>query len=454
MRIAMVSEHASPLAVLGGQDAGGQNVHVAALSRALAERGHDVVVYTRRDDPHLPERTRLCAGVQVVHVPAGPASVISKDDMAPFMPQLGRWLAQEWRRNGVPDLVHAHFWMSGHATTIAVDELAAAGEPLPRTAITFHALGVVKHRHQGATDPSPAERLDVEQSLLERLDGVVATCRDEIRELLELGADPHRLHVVPCGVDVQRFTARGPHRVPWTDGADRLLCLGRLVERKGIDTAIAALSDLPGAELVVAGGPDASELDGDPDVARLREAARRAGVATQVRFVGRVQPDDAAALMRAADLVLSVPWYEPFGIVPLEAQASGTPVVTTAVGGMLDTVADGVTGAHVPARDPHALAARVRQLLTDHALRRRMGAEGSRRVSRRYTWQQVAAETETVYGRLLGGAPGVDDDADVIDLREPVAMPEGLSQPLQRNVFWDGVHEDTWTSDDTGGRDV
>jgi glycosyltransferase involved in cell wall biosynthesis len=436
MRIAMVSEHASPLAVLGGEDAGGQNVHVAALSRALAERGHDVVVYTRRDDQRLPERTPLCAGVQVVHVPAGPASVISKDDMAPFMPQLGRWVAHDWRRNGVPDIVHAHFWMSGQATTIAVDELARTTRRVPRTAITFHALGVVKHRHQGSADPSPAERLGVERSLLDRLDGVVATCRDEIRELLELGADPHRLHIVPCGVDVQRFTARGPHRVPWTDGSDRLLCLGRLVERKGIDTAVQALVDLPTAELVVAGGPDASALDDDPDVWRLREVARRAGVVSRVRFVGRVQPDDAAALMRAADLVVCVPWYEPFGIVPLEAQACGTPVVATAVGGMLDTVADGVTGAHVPPKDPQALAARLRQLLIDEGQRRRMGAEGSRRTALRYTWQQVAAETETVYGRILRGTrSGEEETADVIDLREPVSapVPEGTSQPLRDN---------------------
>jgi len=419
MRIAMVSEHASPLAVLGGQDAGGQNVHVAALSAALAERGHDVVVYTRRDDPDLPERMQLTGGVEVVHVPAGPASVIGKDDMVPFMPQLGAWIADDWRRHGVPNIVHAHFWMSGLATTIAVDEVAARGEPLPRKAITFHALGAVKRRHMGAAAPSPVERLDVERSLLSQVDGVVATCRDEIGELLALGADPHRLHVVPCGVDLQRFAPRGPHRVPWSDGCHRLLCLGRLVERKGIDDAVRALTDLPGAELVVAGGPDASQLDVDPDVARLRATARAAGVASRVRFVGRVQQDDAAALMRAADLVLAVPWYEPFGIVPLEAQACGTSVVATAVGGMLDTVVDGQTGAHVPARDPLALAAQVGALLRRPDLRRRMGAEGARRVSDRYTWQRVAAETETVYGRLLATA-GDDADPDVIDLREPV----------------------------------
>jgi type III pantothenate kinase len=292
MRIAMVSEHASPLAVLGGQDAGGQNVHVAALSSALADRGHDVVVYTRRDDPDLPERTTLRPGVQVVHVPAGPASVIGKDDIAPFMPQLGHWLADDWRRHGVPDIVHAHFWMSGLATRIAIDDLSSARQAVPHDVITFHALGVVKRRHQGAADPSPADRIDVERSLLDRAEGVVATCRDEVSELLALGADPHRLHVVPCGVDLSRFTPRGPHRVPWTDGCDRLLCLGRLVERKGIDDAVLALAALPTAELVVAGGPAASQLDADPDVARLRATARRAGVRPRQ---GRHSPLHAAA---------------------------------------------------------------------------------------------------------------------------------------------------------------
>jgi glycosyltransferase involved in cell wall biosynthesis len=313
--------------------------------------------------------------------------------------------------------------MSGLATRIAIDGLAEAREPLPRNAITFHALGVVKRRHQGAADPSPADRVDVERSLLERTDGVVATCRDEIGELLDLGADPHRLHVVPCGVDLARFTARGPHRVPWSDGCDRLLCLGRLVERKGIDDAVRAVAELPTAELVVAGGPDASRLDVDPDIARLRATARRAGVASRVRFVGGVRPEDAAALMRAADLVLAVPWYEPFGIVPLEAQACGTPVVATAVGGMLDTVVDGRTGAHVPAHDPRQLADRVRDLMLDPQRRRQMGADGARRVARRYTWQRIAAETEAVYGQLLRGSSDGDDTPDVIDLREPVTAP-------------------------------
>src|SRR5690606_12323284 len=115
MKIAMVSEHASPLAALGGVDPGGQNVHVAALSAALARRGHEVTVYTRRDDPDLPETVQMLPGVGVVHVPAGPAGPVPKDDLLPFMPAFGTWLGQHWAVTGVPDVVHSHFWMSGVA---------------------------------------------------------------------------------------------------------------------------------------------------------------------------------------------------------------------------------------------------------------------------------------------------------------------------------------------------
>jgi D-inositol-3-phosphate glycosyltransferase len=392
MRIAMVSEHASPLAVLGGEDAGGQNVHVAALARALADRGHEVTVYTRRDSLELRERDQLAPGVQVVNVPAGPARQVPKDLLLPYMPQLARYMAADWSTQP-PDVVHAHFWMSGLAAGMAVRSLP---HDIP-TIQTFHALGSVKRRFQGANDPSPPERLGIEADLLRQMTAVIATCRDEVRELLALGADAERLHVVPCGVDLDRFTPAGPTLSPWSDGKQRLLSLGRLVERKGVDSAIDALRDLPLAELVIAGGPDFGDLDFDRDARRLRARAESRGVQRQVRLIGRVDAANAAALMRAASVVLSVPWYEPFGIVPLEAMACGTPVVASAVGGMLDTVRPGRTGQLVPARDPKAIAAVVDDLFARPELLQHMGIEAAEHVSSRYSWTRVAAETEEIY---------------------------------------------------------
>ncbi|MDQ3643465.1 MAG: glycosyltransferase, partial [Actinomycetota bacterium] len=159
MKVAMVSEHASPLAVLGGVDAGGQNVHVAALASELGRRGVEVTVYTRRQDAQVARRVRLAPGVIVEHIPAGPACVLPKDELLPHMGRFAAELQRAWAKQR-PDIVHAHFWMSGLASM-------AAGRPLGLPIVqTFHALGVVKRRHQGRRDTSPPERLAAERALV------------------------------------------------------------------------------------------------------------------------------------------------------------------------------------------------------------------------------------------------------------------------------------------------
>ena len=392
MRVAMVSEHASPLAALGGADAGGQNVHVAALSTALARRGVEVVVHTRRDDPGLPRVVEVAPRVTVEHVDAGPAAPVPKDELLPFMDEFAMRLRRAWRREP-PDLVHAHFWMSGRAALAAS---APLGVPVVQT---FHALGVVKRRHQGAKDPSPPSRLREEQAIARRADRIVATCSDEVFELTRLGADRHRISVVPCGVDLGRFRPDGPAE-PRDRRRHRLLVVSRMVERKGIGNAIAALAELPGAELVVAGGPPAERLAGHPEAHRLRRLARRLGVADRVSFRGGLDPAGLPPLYRSADVVVCVPWYEPFGIVPLEAMACGVPVVASAVGGLVDSVVDGVTGVHVPPRRPDRLAAALAALLADPARLAALGRAGARRARRRYSWDRIAAGTLDAYGAL------------------------------------------------------
>ena len=405
MRVAMVSEHASPLATLGGVDAGGQNVHVAALAEAMARRGVDVVVHTRRDAPG-PRKVRMGPGVTVDHVPAGPAREVPKDELLPFMDDLADDLHRQWKRTR-PDVVHAHFWMSGYAALQAAQPL---GIPV---VMTYHALGVVKQRHQGKADTSPADRQGIEARLVREADRVVATCSDEVFELLRLGGDRKRISVVPCGVDTALFTPRG-EALERTD-RHRLVYVGRLVERKGIGNAISALAGLvnnggPDAELLVAGGPDAADVDTDTQVARLRALARKAHVADRVHFLGRVGREDLPALLRSADAVVCLPWYEPFGIVPLEAMACGVPVVASAVGGLIDTVVDGRTGLHVPPRDPEAVVDALRALLTDEALRKQYGAAGARRARARYTWDRVAALTLQSYDDLLPAGVPVEEE--------------------------------------------
>jgi len=397
MRIAMVSEHASPLAVLGGVDAGGQNVHVAELAKALARRGHAVVVHTRRDDPSLPRRVPLSRGVEVHHVDAGPARVLPKDELLPHMDVFADELEHAWAHER-PDVVHSHFWMSGLATLAAARPL---GLPV---AHTFHALGSVKRRHQGGRDTSPAGRIELERWIAREADRIVATCSDEVFELVRLGGDTRRITVVPCGVDRATFSAEGPAEPRPPGAPPRLVMATRLVERKGVADVVRALPLLPGAELHVAGGPDAAELDRDPEARRLRALAAELGVADRLVLRGRVPREALPPLLRSADAVVCAPWYEPFGIVPLEAMACGVPVVATAVGGQIDSVVHEVSGLHVPPRDPAALARALGDLLGDPDRRRALGRNGMRRVQRRFGFDRVAAATQEVYADLVAGA--------------------------------------------------
>jgi glycosyltransferase involved in cell wall biosynthesis len=396
MRIALISEHASPLAVLGGEDAGGQNTHVAELSAALADEGHDVRVYTRRDAIDLPPVVRTPDGVSVVHVPVGPAQPLPKDELLPYMPEFGRWLVGQWRDGDwTPTVAHAHFWMSGLAA------LAAGRQTGVPVVLTYHALGTVKRRHQGARDTSPARRVGCERELGRAVDRVVAQCQDEVRELIRMGVPRARIVVVPSGVNHLTFSPIGP-AAPRDPDRPRILTVGRLVERKGFQDVIRALRTVPRATCVVVGGPPAGLLADDPHALRLEALARACGVAHRVELVGAIRRAEMASWYRSADVLVAAPWYEPFGLTPLEAMACGVPVIGTAVGGLIDTVVDGVTGDLVPAGDPAALGTALRQLLRDRRRRSAYATAALDRAGRYYSWKRAAAELVEVYATVSG----------------------------------------------------
>ena len=405
MRISMVSEHASPLAALGGVDAGGQNVHVAALSEALARRGHSVTVYTRRDTPKLDRRVRVGPGLEVVHVDAGPARHIPKDELLSMMGALADGIAQDWGQQP-PDVVHGHFWMSGLAALDAARRDTGFRVPVIQT---FHALGTVKRRHQGVEDTSPRERRWLEPGVGRSADRIIATCPDEVFELKAMGIDTGKVSIAPCGVDLGLFSAAGPPAA--RTRRHRILSVGRLVPRKGVDLVIRALPHLAAAGyddvelLIVGGGADPGVLHSDPEVRRLMALAAETGVKPQVTLLGQVPRAEMPGIFRSADAVVCTPWYEPFGIVPLEAMACGVPVVAAAVGGLRDTVVDHGTGIHVPPRDPAAIASALAHLLGDPALRAELGAAGQQRARSRYSWDRVAAETEKAYQLAVAGMP-------------------------------------------------
>lgn len=405
-RIAFISEHASPLAALGGTDSGGQNVYVGNLARELARLGYQVDVYTRRDHRQTPQVVEWRPGVRVIHMDAGPLRPLPKEQLLPYMAEFGHAMLRFMRSAGVfYALVHANFFMSG---MVAQQLKRLVGLPY---VITFHALGRVRRLCQGQADGFPDTRFAIEEALMRDADCVIAECEQDERDMVELyDGGPSRLAVVPCGFDPDEFwPVRESARTKL--GLDEsefiVLQLGRMVPRKGVDNVIRAVSVLREqhhlqARLLVVGG-EAQRADPmqTPEIRRLATLAAQLGIAEQVNFTG-AQPRQALRdYYSAADVFVTTPWYEPFGITPLEAMACATPVVGSAVGGIRSTVLDHKSGFLVPPHDPGALAARLAQLQRDPLLAQRMGWTGLRRVHRHFTWRRVAMQVASVYRSVL-----------------------------------------------------
>lgn len=404
MNIALVSEHASPLATLGGVDSGGQNVYVAHLARQFARAGHSVDVFTRCDDDALPSVVQFDRGVRVVHVIAGPRRYVAKEALLPHMHDFSRHMLEYCAAPGHRyDIVHANFFMSGIAGARLQEEL---GIPL---VMTFHALGKVRKLHQKEADRFPPERIAIEKQLVRRADRIIAECPQDRDDLINLyDASPRHIDVVGCGVDIDELrTANGARAaLGLRAGEFVVLQLGRLVPRKGIDNVIRAIAYLKRdhgihARLLVVGGESA---DPDPivtpEIGRLAAVAEHEGVRDLVNFIGQRARATLKHYYSAADVFVTTPWYEPFGITPLEAMACGTPVIGAAVGGIKHTVLDSVTGYLVPPNDPATLAERLARLHRNPELARAFGRAGIRHVRAHYTWKKIAQQMSTIYASV------------------------------------------------------
>lgn len=409
----MISEHANPLALLGSEDAGGQNVYVYEVSLGLGRLGYRVDVFCRRDNPDLPEIVELGPGVRVVHIHAGPPASIKKDALWPWMPAFLRGCHEFiWSQATPYRLLHSNFWMSGW---VACELKARHGLPVVHI---FHALGAVKRLEQGKADSSPLGRARVERRIMREVDRLIAQCPAEAEDLAQYYAhDLHNVVVVPSGVNPRRFhpVSRRMARQRLGLPQDELVVgyVGRLVRRKGVETLLEAIARiveshprLPVKVMVVGGEHRDPHQDGSSEMVHLRALADHLGLRERLWLTGRRQPDELAEYYGAADVMVSVPWYEPFGLTPLEAQACARAFIGSAVGGISYTVADGVSGLLVPPRDPKALADALIRLLLDEPLRNRLGQEGRRRVLRKFTWARVAERTAAVYESLLNGIRG------------------------------------------------
>ncbi len=405
LRIALISEHASPLAVAGGVDSGGQNIYVNHVGRALAKAGHHVDVFTRRDDPSLPPVVHVRPGMRVVHVPAGPPRFIAKEKLLPYMPEFARHAEAVARASGGYDITHANFFMSG---LVAMRLRRALGIPF---VVTLHALGLVRRQYQGPDDGFPDDRIAIERELIRGADRVIAECPQDHADLVSLyDADATRLTTVPCGYDPDEFGAGDRHaaRIALGLASDEfvVLQLGRIVPRKGIDNVIRSLAPLakkhktPARLLVVGGETDVPCEKSTPEIARLRAIASEIGMSSRVTFTGRRARHQLRTFYNAADVFVTTPWYEPFGITPLESMACGTPVIGASVGGIKFSVVDRVTGFLVPPNNHAALADKLAMLAANPALARAMGRAGMHRARSQFTWERVTQQLARVYAEV------------------------------------------------------
>lgn len=403
-RIAMLSVHTSPRDQPGTGDAGGMNVYVAELSRALARRGAAVEIFTRATSSRLPETVELDTGddrVLVQHVAAGPYEGLDKADLPGQMCAMTAGVLRlgATRPAGWYDIVHAHYWLSGQVGWLASERWDV---PLVHT---MHTMARVKNSALAPGDtPEPPTRVIGEEQVVSAADALIASTAEDAQDLIGMyDADPERVHIVAPGVDLGTFR-------PWPGDRDTLrrdlglptdrdivLFAGRVQPLKAPDVLVRALGVLratgrPAPLLVVLGGPSgrASALQ------ELRALAATEGVAADVLFRPPVSRADLARWFAAADLVAMPSRSESFGLVAIEAQAAGTPVIASAVGGLRSVVPDGVSGRQVRGHDPAVWADSLAAALAD---REALAAwrTGARRVAAQYGWDATAEQVLKVY---------------------------------------------------------
>jgi D-inositol-3-phosphate glycosyltransferase len=393
MKIALVAQDATLLHPRTGSGPDSDDIGLSELTRCLADQGHQVTVYAQKDQPDLPDQAELHDGVRVEHIDSGPVVADGGDaDLLKRVPAFSGPLRDSWAHDR-PDVVHALRWTSGLAA------LAAARDQGIPVVQEFGSLGVTERRDRVRTDVSAAARIRLEPAIGRSAAAVVATHSAEVSDLASLGVHRSSIRVIPWGVDTDTFTPEGP--TAQRNGRPRLLTAADLSQRANLETLLRALTKVPGAELLVVGGPDRLQLADNAAYRALAGFAGTLGVSDRVLFTGQIEHQLMPALLRSADLVVSTCQYEPSGATSLQAMACGTPVIAPPVNGHADAVVDGTTGILVPPDRPALLAQRIRQLLAHPMLLEAYGVAAADRVVSRYSWDRIAGETLAVYDKAV-----------------------------------------------------
>ena len=389
IRAGIISLHTSPLTQAGAGDSGGMNVYIREFVSSLTQAGVVCDVFVRRWTDELEPIVEIEPGFRVIHVPAGPVNM-SKEALPSIVPDFTEWM-REWLADNPVDVLHANYWLSGVVGHRLKHDLS-----LPLIT-TFHTLARVKAE---MGDAEPEERIDAEIQVVACSDVLIANAEEERRQLIELyGASPERVEIVAPGVDRALFSpgsVEGARSAIGFEGGPLVLFVGRIQPLKGVDVAVQMLAQLKetSAVLMIVGG--ASGREGQSEVARITKMIDELGLAERVQFV-EPQPHYAlSTYYRAASVVVMPSRSESFGLVALEAAASGVPVVAASVGGLRTLVQDGVTGYLIEDRNPTDYADAVDRILGDRSLASSLAAAAAVKASR-YPWSGLATRLHRIY---------------------------------------------------------
>lgn len=403
-RIALISVHGDPAVDFGKEEAGGQNVYVRNIGEELAKLGWQVDMFTRRISPDQPMIVQHAPNCRTIRLQAGPLTHIPRDNLFKFAPNFVNSLLKFQQETGIfYSVVHTNYWISGWVG-LQMRRLQGC-----RQLHTYHSLGCIKYMSIGNNIPPIAEmRLKYEKEVLENAECIVATSPEETKHMRAYMSSKGNIKMIPCGTDINRFAriTRAEARAQLGFSADDKIALyvGRFDYRKGIETIVRAISGSalrhsPSLKLVIGGGSTPGQSDGI-ERERIETLVNELGLAKLTRFPGQLGEDNLHLYYAAADVCVVPSHYEPFGLVPIEAMASSTPVVASDVGGLKFTIVNNETGYLCTPKADAEFTAAIDKILASPALRDQLAAAGLERVRKMFKWENVTANLSQVYHAL------------------------------------------------------
>lgn len=403
-RVALISVHGDPAIEIGKEEAGGQNVYVRQVGEALALLGWQVDMFTRKvraDQDTIVQHSQNC---RTIRLTAGPIEFVPRDNLFGYLPEFVNNLLKFQRENGITyQLLHTNYW---HSSWVGMQLKKFQGS---KQVHTYHSLGAVKYNTIKTLPLIASQRLEVEKQVLETAERIVATSPQEKQHMRSLVSTKGNIDIIPCGTDIRRYgsverqAARADLEID--PEAKLVLYVGRFDPRKGIETLVRAVgeSKLHGeqkVQLMIGGGSTPGNSDGR-ERDRIQQIVNELGMSEFTLFPGRLSQEILPTYYAAADVCVVPSHYEPFGLVAIEAMASGTPVVASDVGGLQFTVAHEKTGLLVPPQDVTAFSTAIDRILSNPEWRDELGKAGRRCVINKFSWDGVAQQLDELYTQLL-----------------------------------------------------